>query len=254
MAGATGRRNVSRDDDSYVQRAFVLMDEMEHVASTEMLRDKIFVLLAEGGVEHFTIARLPQADERIAPHMMLRRWPEAWLRHYDRNGYFRDDPVARQCFATFEPFAWSDVPVNLERQPRAARIMSEAAEHGLRDGLSIPIHDARGHQAIVSMAGERLDMTPKMRRAVHLVSLYAFGAGERLLGRGAGIDATPLSPRERDVLAWMASGRTAEQTADVLGIRRTTVESHLLRARQKLGTLNTTHTVVEALRRGQLQL
>ncbi len=46
---------------------------------------------------------------------------------------------------------------------------------------------------------------------------------------------TALSPREREVLAWVASGATDTQIARGLGIGLATVHSHLDRMREKTG-------------------
>lgn len=45
----------------------------------------------------------------------------------------------------------------------------------------------------------------------------------------------PLSSREREVLAWVASGATDVQISRALGIRVATVHSHLDRIREKTG-------------------
>ena len=45
----------------------------------------------------------------------------------------------------------------------------------------------------------------------------------------------PLSPRETQVVRLASQGLTATQTARVLGIAATTVKTHRLRARRKLG-------------------
>jgi LuxR family quorum sensing-dependent transcriptional regulator len=237
----------------YVRDAFDLMDEIDRLQDENAIRDKLSILLSACGFDHFVVARLPQPRENIGPAFLLKRWPQAWQSRYDRYGYYQYDPAGRHCFETIEPFLWSDLRLDPRSDPMGCRVMHEAAEHGLKEGLCIPINDARGFQAVVSMAGERVDLPPKAKRAIHLLSIYAYAAAERLSsGRRPAV--TRLSARERDVLSHLANGKTAGQASDALAISETTVMTHLRKAKQKLGTRTVTHTVVEALRQNQIRL
>jgi len=55
-----------------------------------------------------------------------------------------------------------------------------------------------------------------------------------------------LTPRERDVLGWVAAGKTNEDIATIAGISRRTVEKHLQRVFIKLGVENRTAAVMRA--------
>ncbi len=236
----------------YIRDAFDLMDQMEHLQDEKAVRNKLSVLLSAFGLDRFVIARLPQPRENIGPAMLLKRWPQAWERHYDQSDYYQHDPASRNCFRTIEPFLWSDLHSDPHSDPMGYRVMQEAAEHGLKEGLCIPINDAKGFQAVVSMAGEAIELPPKAKRAIHLLSIYAYGAAERLSGRRQPV-LRHLSARERDVLSYMANGLTVAQVGDVLMISETTVLTHLRKAKHKLGTRTVTHTVVEALRQNQIR-
>jgi DNA-binding CsgD family transcriptional regulator len=63
-----------------------------------------------------------------------------------------------------------------------------------------------------------------------------------------------LSARERRVVQLSASGKTANEIADILEISQRTVHAHLQNASEKLAAHNKTHTVVEALRYGQISV
>ncbi|WP_188311914.1 helix-turn-helix transcriptional regulator [Salinarimonas soli] len=241
-------------DFAQVRTAFDLMDTLDRFQTGDELRDALLGFLRGFGVTHFTITQLPQPRERLGPHMILSHWPQAWLAHYDRNRYYRHDPVGRHCFATLDPFLWAHAPIDVGAQPLAARVMGEAAEHGLAEGICIPIHDVAGFQAVFSAAGERLELSPNARRAVHLLAYYAHGAALRLARRRRSGPRAALSPRERDVLTWLAAGQTLGQVGATLGISDATATTHLRRAREKLGTSNATHTVVEALRQHEIRL
>lgn len=57
----------------------------------------------------------------------------------------------------------------------------------------------------------------------------------------------PLSPREREVLRWVAAGKTDRDVADILGISRRTVHKHLQRVYAQLGVETRTAAVMRAL-------
>ncbi len=60
----------------------------------------------------------------------------------------------------------------------------------------------------------------------------------------------PLTEREIECLKWSAEGKTYEDIGLLLGISARTVRFFLENARHKLGSLNTTHAVANAMLRG----
>jgi LuxR family quorum sensing-dependent transcriptional regulator len=237
----------------FVDDAFDLMDQIEGMTAPDAIQRALLTIIGQFGFTYLMMSRLPVEKTRLAPNMLVRLWPEDFLARYDRKHYLRDDPMAAHCFTTLNPFLWSDVRFDAVAEPRAAMVMNEAGEARLRQGFSLPVHDKHGFQACISMAGDRVDLPARARRTLHLISLFAFGKIDQL-GGARPVDVAALSRREREVLTWIAAGYTRGGVADKLRIAATTVETHLARAREKLGTLNTVHTVVEALRSRQLSL
>lgn len=61
-----------------------------------------------------------------------------------------------------------------------------------------------------------------------------------------------LSERERECLRWVSMGKTAWETASILGRSQRTVEYHLKNAIRKLGATNKVHACALAIRLGLL--
>lgn len=59
-----------------------------------------------------------------------------------------------------------------------------------------------------------------------------------------------LSERQTECLGLAALGYTERQIAETLGVAHGTVRNHLLKARLKLGGINTTHAVFLAMKSG----
>lgn len=83
--------------------------------------------------------------------------------------------------------------------------------------------------------------------AVVAALLGDLGAARRHQWRSEVARAT-LSPRETEILAGLAQGRTVQDIAHMLGISAGTAETHLRNARSKLGVSSRLHAVVEAIR------
>lgn len=63
-----------------------------------------------------------------------------------------------------------------------------------------------------------------------------------------------ISDRELEVLALLAEGKSALDVGEILGLSAGTVMFHYRRVAERYGTLNRTHTIVEAIRRGDLPI
>jgi DNA-binding CsgD family transcriptional regulator len=83
----------------------------------------------------------------------------------------------------------------------------------------------------------------------HLANLYRLGVSSertRQLPADAPFDraAAPLTPREREVLDWVAAGKTNRDIAAILSASPRTVEKHLERIYEKLGVETRTAAVM----------
>jgi LuxR family transcriptional regulator, quorum-sensing system regulator BjaR1 len=235
-------------------------DACQAIADIESLSDPVRVIarlaayLGRYGFTSFLVAGLPVRSDHLDAYILLNNWPPQWHRRYIEANHYRDDPCVRHCFATAAPFGWSELaPARLGVRQR--RVMREAAECGLVEGLCVPLHDPGGFRSLVTMAGERVELPAASRPLVHLTSLYAYGAAERIgRERGRMQEHGRLTEREREVLRWIAAGKTAWDIGQILGIAELTVKDHLRNVRRKLGTSNSVHSVVEALRQRQISL
>jgi DNA-binding CsgD family transcriptional regulator len=87
----------------------------------------------------------------------------------------------------------------------------------------------------------------------HLANLYRLGiAADRVREVPADISfdvaAVPLTAREREVLDWVAAGKTNRDIAAILGARPRTVEKHLERIYEKLGVETRTAAAMRAVK------
>jgi two-component system NarL family response regulator len=82
----------------------------------------------------------------------------------------------------------------------------------------------------------------------HVSERAASRLAERAMAGG------PLSPREIEVLKWIAEGKSNKEIATLLFISEGTVKTHVLSIHEKLGVGDRTEAVVTAIKRGILRL
>jgi LuxR family quorum sensing-dependent transcriptional regulator len=166
------------------------------------------------------------------------------MEHYTKSNYYQSDPVAAWCRNTLNPFEWSEVPIDSERCPEAVEVMDAARDYGLKKGFLVPILRSSGFQACVTMAGERPDYEPRAKQAIHLMSMYAHARCAALVsGDGGRFRQRTLTDRERDVLAWVAEGKSSWEIGEILGVTERTVNFHADQARKKLDAVTRPHAV-----------
>jgi len=103
----------------------------------------------------------------------------------------------------------------------------------------------------VGLAGEALLVAPPDRSHARAAASPLFD--EREGGVGA-LDGESLTPRELDVLRWLALGLPNKGIATRLGISDQTVKFHVAAIIGKLGAVNRTDAVRRAVRRGLIDL
>ena len=59
-----------------------------------------------------------------------------------------------------------------------------------------------------------------------------------------------LSPRERDVLTWLAAGLRPDQIAEKLGVSAGTIDKYIVNSKDKLSARTRDHAVARALMLG----
>jgi DNA-binding CsgD family transcriptional regulator len=201
------------------------------------------------GATHFIATGLPLPGRPIEPLLLRMSWGD--LRHERPGGLSlrSDDALLQLAFGARRPFLWCDRPEN--QVGGESLLLSE-----LGSGASIvgvPICAFLPYQAVVVAGGAGFTIDVAGKLAIDTVCVEAF---RRLFAVGHLRPERPgdLSARERRVVELSALGKTANQIATILEISQRTVHAHLQNASEKMRARNKTHTVVEALRYGQISV
>jgi len=110
------------------------------------------------------------------------------------------------------------------------------SELGVAEALCATSYGAEGLIASVHLGFAHDDFDAEEARAVQLAGLVLT---ERLLDFGGSVEKpTALTGRERDVLCYVADGKTDWEIATIMGLSEATARFHVDNARRKLGAVN----------------
>lgn len=200
------------------------------------------------GFDSFVYALRVPTNFSNAQVIMLDGYPEGWVKRYFEAAYYESDPVMAWCIREILPIRWSDLI--LKPGSAAEAMMLDAAEYGLRDGVTMPVHSPQGELGILSLS---LDAPPERARAItetalpiiQLLATHLHQAVRRLGCFSQGVGSS-LTMRERECLTWAADGKTSNEIAQLLGISDSTVNFHLNNAMQKLDVVSRQHAIGKA--------
>lgn len=181
-------------------------------------------------------------------HVLLDAWPAEWSQRYFSSGYLYNDPTIRLVSHGVDSFLWTEIDQHCNVLTLGRRIMQEAADFRLRQGLTLTFRTIEGHPIGFSFAGEHLELDPRQYGTIHLLAAYAIGRALEISRRLK--HATALSKRQHEVLFWASKGLKPHEIAEQLGISDHTADMHLRAVRQQFGVTSTLHAVAEAFRAG----
>lgn len=215
---------------------------------------------------HFCKAMLERGYDRITyslvndhPSLGLRKqhglatsYPEDWMKYYAKHNLSAVDPVTQRCLAKRTPFFWSDVTAKLDRLSASLRLMDEAADAGLADGIGISLRGDGEELVGVGIARSVISTVERKPRqdygflgAAYLLSTCLHETYRDLIIKSA---RAAISRREHDILSWGAEGKTDEEIGTILNITINTVRFHWKNIFKKLSANCRTYAITKALR------
>lgn len=182
-----------------------------------------------------------------------------WLSTYDEDYmaiYMRDytpikDRAFNVCFRRLMPLDWDEVRNTDET---VQHIHEVAEQYGIgRRGISFPIREPGMGDAMFSVNFECDDRhwAEVRKDLVNGLHLFAHYFHQRMRGV---IETRPvtsefdLAPREREVLLWAAEGKTAWETAQLLGVSERAIRLYTENAMNKLRAKTKTQAVAIAVK------
>jgi LuxR family quorum sensing-dependent transcriptional regulator len=183
-------------------------------------------------------------------HVLLNRWPAEWLKRYSSRGYVFCDPAFARVKSNPTPFFWNELDTGVLDDPKARRVLDEGSEFGLKEGFTASLTTLDGQPVIWSLGGPHLEVCPNTRAMLTLVASFATARAIALKEVAQPDKPVVLSAREREALQWASEGKNDWEIGEVMRISEHGADKHMRSVRVKLGAINRTQAVAEAIRRG----
>lgn len=206
------------------------------------------------GFEQVVFGAVPSKQTALEGAFICSNFPTDWLAMYRASKLHFIDPVVAHCMSSSLPLVWAS---HAFTTPDQQAMYEEACGHGIRGGISLPIHGPNGEFGILSLVS---DVAPdrKFRRglshflsALGLLRDYAFDSSMQFLRSGLKPEAAPrLTNRELEVLKWIMAGKSSWEIAKIGSCSEATVNFHIANLRKKFDVNSRGQAVAKAMRLG----
>jgi DNA-binding CsgD family transcriptional regulator len=228
-----------------INATFEFIERLDQQSDGPSLVGSFQELIGRFGMGSFLMGNPERTDVAPEERLWATTWPDGWLQHWTEQRYMLVDPVLKQIMTKSDPVRWSDIYGAGNKT--GSRIMKEANEHGLRDGFALPIYSRDGFVVAISMAAEHYDLGKQDESCLHMASIFFHAKLERMRAKEAPPRAPRLTPRERECLVWVASGKTDWEISQILNIAEQTVHEYVQNALIKLNATTRAQAVAIAI-------
>lgn len=214
--------------------ADALGTELNEVATRPQLEAVLVKAAHQLGFAHYALSLETHSGSAMPPAFLIHDYPDEWAKVYVSFDLAGQDPVRRACDQSLIGFAWDHIGELIPLTRGDRQMLAVGKECGIGDGFTVPRHlpgRAKGTCSFVVRPGTSL---PKhMLLVAEIVGSLALNCALSVCGLTRRPTKAKLSDRQRECLLWSARGKTAAETAIILGISIETVIQHLKTARER---------------------
>ena len=181
-------------------------------------------------------------------------FPQEWVTLYTDEAGKLHDPVPEYIMQTGRAMTWREALSNITLNEAARNQLMIAKEYGLQSALGFPLWGPKGQNAFAAIIFAEADpaISPDVLHDEHMFLLA--GHWKILELTSSDTPELTLSERERQVLGWIAKGKSNSDVASILAISPETVATYTRRIYGKLECHDRVGAVVKALRLGLIRL
>jgi LuxR family transcriptional regulator, quorum-sensing system regulator BjaR1 len=244
------------EGDEYAKRTLDFVQKLQQLSSYDDVCNLIISEMEWFGFTCLTSFTLPGADSEVKDGVMLNTRPAEYTKRYYEKNYVVQDPAVKELRRNLNPYSWGDIRKNRPLDKAEKSILDEGADFRWRDGFIIPIVTLTGQVSLFCPCGLEPNLSPRARAALEVIGIYSHHALRRAVSQldRSSSEHAPLTNREREILQWVAIGKSDDEIGDILNLSGTTVTSHVENAKRKLNTFRRTYAVVQAIRFGEITL
>lgn len=218
-------------------------------------RERIFQLGKDLGYDNCLLAIIPSGSSSMDADaaFLHSNYSAKWRSKYDEENMALDDPTISHCATKSIPLIWTP---NIFAGHKQKEMYEEAAEHGLRSGVTLPIHSPNGELGMLCFVS---DLKPDKKSPADLnETIPALTCLRDFIGEtslkfmhASNREESPtLTKRELECLKWSMSGKSSWDIARILACSEATVNFHFTNIRNKFGASTRREAIVKAIRLG----
>ena len=234
--------------DIFGASALPFVSASESAGFLRLARDRFSVL----NLSYWFLGASPDVPDRM---LWLSTYDEDYMAIYMRDYTPAKDRAFNICFRRLLPLDWAEVRgVDATVQ----HIHEVAEQHGIgRHGISFPIREHGVGDAMFSVNFQCEDrhwaeVRTGLVNGIHLFAHYFHLRMKDVIAASPVTAEYDLSPREREVLQWAADGKTAWETAQLLGVSERAIRLYTENAMNKLRAKTKTQAVAIAVKNDML--
>lgn len=159
-----------------------------------------------------------------------------------------DNPLTDRSCHISTPFLWSEITKKVSFTPTQRDILLRLYPYETEEGLLIPVHGAQNRNGCIVLRFKDADVVLTKREIRNLEwACNKSHCTYSKLRRRETRQTIALTSREKEVLTWVARGKSNSVIADIIGISQHTVNGYLRRVYLKTGTSDRTTATLTAL-------
>jgi DNA-binding CsgD family transcriptional regulator len=234
---------------------FETIDDISHLTLLPQVGAALAGVMDKFGFGFLGITDLSPPAEGAYPSHLTEKIPEGFRDFFIQERFYSVDHIGAHARVAYEPFRYSDAPYDRTRSRSHRRFMQALHTFGIGRGLIVPVGRPANLPACVWLAGKNPDLDDDAIRAIQLIALFA-ASKAYALSRPPSLDVkvSSLTSRERDVLQWISSGKTSWEISVISMLSERAINKIIADAMVKLDAVTRAQAVVNAIRRGEIEL
>jgi len=239
-----------------LDQTYAVINSLQQASTPDQICSRLTEFTGDFGLTAMLAGTSPPRGNKTdeASHLFAWSYPVEWMERYLERRYALIDPIIRRIETDLTPFYWESARpfAQPDQIDEVDRLMNEAAEFKLKNGIVVPLLTLDGGVAAVSLGGERVEIPPNAGGMLNLVSSFAMARAIELRTVEAAQLEVGLTPREVECLKWLADGKSEWEIGVILRISEHTADKHLSNARRKLKAVSGAQAIARAIRLGFL--
>ena len=194
------------------------------------------------------------AVKSISPtlHIIAHGYPDDWVKQYMDRRYYEINPIPEFAQSSTEPFLWSEAASLIDLTEKQVDFMQARADAGMGDGVAVQVFGPNLRNGFVAygFGAKSITLSHARLREFQIAAQLMHLKVCKMIDEDPDGPREHLSPREREVLIWIARGKSKSVIGDILGISPHTVDTNVRRIFTKLDVADRTSAALKGVASG----